>query len=126
MLKISILFRSFRSAARGVRVAFYEEQNFRLQLGIAACAVIFGMLFRLSANEWIALAFAIGIVLFAELFNSVLERLLDSMKPRVSLLVGAMKDLMSAAVFITALMALCIGLLLFLPRFIHIFTSLFR
>ena len=126
MLKILILLRSFRSAARGIRVAFLEEQNFRLQLGIAACAVIFGILFRLTLNEWIALAFAIGIVLFAELFNSVLERLLDSMKPRVSLLVGAMKDLMSAAVFITALMALCIGLLLFLPRFIHIFTFLFR
>ena len=126
MLKILILLRSFRSAARGIRVAFLEEQNFRLQLGIAACAVVFGILFRLTLNEWIALAFAIGIVLFAELFNSVLERLLDSMKPRVSLLVGAMKDLMSAAVFITALMALCIGLLLFLPRFIHIFTFLFR
>lgn len=126
MLEVSAVIRSFRSAANGIQRAFIEEQNFRLQLMIALCAIIGGALFQLEIHEWIALLFAFGMVLTAELFNSVLERLLDSMKPRVSLLVGTMKDLMSAAVLVTAITAFCIGLLLFLPRFIHIFTFLFR
>ncbi len=83
------------------------------------------MVFQFQINEWIALILSIGIVLSAELFNSVLERILDSIKPRISILVGAMKDLMSAAVLVSAITAFLVGIILFVPRFIHIFASLF-
>ncbi len=126
MLNASNLLRACRSATKGVGLAFREEQNFRIQVIIALVTIAGGMLLQFSSYEWIALLLAIGMVLAAELFNSVFERLLDSMKPRVSVLVGAMKDLMSAAVLVSATTAFCIGLLLFLPRFIHIFASLFE
>lgn len=125
MLNHTNLRRSFRSAGRGFRVAFLEEQNFRIQIGIAACALFGGVVFQLQQLEWIALFLGMSMVLAAEIINSAFERILDSMKPRISVYIGSIKDLMSAAVLITATMALGVGVLLFLPRIIDIVISLF-
>ncbi|MBI2483703.1 diacylglycerol kinase [Candidatus Uhrbacteria bacterium] len=112
------LFRSIQSAKRGLCIAFSEEQNFRIQTGIAASIVLAALVLRISSVEWAIVLLTIGAVLTAEIFNSVLERVIDAMKPRVSPVVRYMKDLSSAAVLVLALCALLIGLMLFIPRVI--------
>lgn len=112
------LLRSIQSAFRGLRIAFREEQNFRIQIGIGAVIIILAIVFRINQIEWAVLLLTIGAVLTAEIFNSVLERVIDAMKPRVSPLVRQMKDLSSAAVLILSLCALAIGFALFFLRVI--------
>lgn len=112
------LIRSIRSASRGIGIAFQEEQNFRIQACIGACSILLAFVLQISLIEWGMLVITMGAVLTAEIFNSVLERIVDAMKPRVSPLVRHMKDLSSAAVLILASSALVIGCLLFLPRII--------
>lgn len=125
MVKQVRLIRSFQAALMGVRIAFREEQNFRIQVIVGSISVFAAFLLNFSPIEWALLLLTIGTVLTAEIANSVIERIIDSIKPRVSPLVQAIKDLMGAGVLVLACVSLVIGLLLFMPRFIHILYSLF-
>lgn len=107
--------RSFCYALKGLGLIFKEEQSFRVQI-IAALAVV-AIMFILPVKNWekVALILVISWVLVLELINSVLERLVDILSPRVHLGVEAVKDIMAAAVFIASFTALIIGLIIFIP-----------
>jgi diacylglycerol kinase len=53
-----------------------------------------------------------------EIVNSIFERLLDLIKPRIHNYVEDIKDMASAIVFIGACVSFIIGLLIFLPYII--------
>ncbi len=125
MVEQSRLIRSFQAASRGVKIAFREEQNFRIQVLVGSISSIAAFFLNFSSIEWAVLLLTIGTVLTAEIANSVIERIIDSIKPRVSPLVQAIKDLMGAGVLLLACASVVIGLLLFVPRCIHILYSLF-
>ena len=109
------MIRSFGYSLKGLGLIFREEQSFRAQI-IAALAVIV-IMFVLPVKNWekVALILVISWVLVIELINSILERMADILKPRVHLGVEAIKDIMAAAVFISSLTALIIGLIIFIP-----------
>lgn len=107
--------RSISHALHGIGVAIKTEQSFRIQLIAAVCAFGLGFFFRVSRNEWILLLLLIGAVLALELLNSVLERMVDTFKPRLHPMVGEMKDLMAATVFVISLIAFIVGVLIFFP-----------
>lgn len=94
---------------------FKEEQNFRIQ--ILAGAVALTLMFVLPTRNWekTALILVVSFVLVLELINSIFERVVDMMKPRVHFYVEAVKDIMAAAVFLASLAALAVGLIIFLP-----------
>lgn len=109
------MMRSFRYALKGLDLIFREEQSFRVQIAAAVAVVV--VMFVLPVRNWekVALILVISWVLVLELINSILERLVDILSPRVHLGVEAIKDIMAAAVFIASLTALIIGLLIFIP-----------
>lgn len=109
------MIRSFGYAIKGLVLIFKEEQSFRAQA--AAAVVVVVIMFVLPVKNWekVALILVISWVLVLELINSILERLVDILSPRVHLGVEAIKDIMAAAVFIASLTALIIGLLIFIP-----------
>ena len=111
----STLFRSFYYAWRGVVLVFKEEQNFRLQL--AAGLVIIVLMYVLPVKNWekVALLLVMAFVLVLELINSIMERIVDMLKPRLHIYVESIKDIMAAAVLLASLVALAIGLLIFIP-----------
>lgn len=116
MFHLRKMIQSFKYAFKGLILIFKEEQNFRIQ--IAAAAVIFILMFALKIRNWekVALILVITFVLVLELINSIFERVVDMMKPRVHFYVEAVKDIMSAAVFLASLAALAVGLIIFIPR----------
>lgn len=59
-------------------------------------------------------------VLAMELLNTALEYFADLLKPRLNHYVLVVKDVMAAAVLVTAMGALTIGLIIFLPHFLEI------
>ena len=60
----------------------------------------------------------LGLVLAAELVNTIVERLVDLVHPDHSESVRAIKDVSAGVVLITALGALAVAGLLFLPRLV--------
>ena len=108
--------RSFKFAFRGMGVLFREEHNAWVHLVAAVLAVAAGIFFRISLLEWALVAFAIGLVFSAEVFNSALERVCDVVQPEQDKRIGDIKDLCAAAVLICAIAAAAIGRFIFLPK----------
>jgi diacylglycerol kinase len=107
---------SFVHALRGLTYVFKNEQNFRIQLLIAAVAVGALLYFPLFTWERVLIIILIVMVLTMELMNSALERFTDLLKPRLNSYVGAIKDIMAAAVLLTSVGAAVIGWLILWPH----------
>jgi diacylglycerol kinase (ATP) len=110
------LLHSFRHAFRGLATAFRTQPNLRLHCLAATAALALGAFLHISPGEWIALTFAIALVLSAELFNTALEFLADRITTDQDPLIGKAKDISAAAVLLLALAAALTGALIFLPK----------
>jgi len=114
--------RSVSHAVRGFRCVF-REQNFRLQILLSIIILIFIFIFNLKTWEAIALLMMITLVLVLEIINSIFERIMDILKPRVHPYAKTIKDMMASAVLIASLGAFFVGLLIFWPHFRNIIQN---
>jgi diacylglycerol kinase len=110
---------SFPFAFNGLRILFREEHNSRIHLVAAMLAIGFGFFFRIEPYEWMAIAFSFGLVFSFELINSSVEKLADVVSPEMHPLIKKVKDLAAAAVLVSAIAALIIGLLIFIPKILQ-------
>ena len=108
--------KSFLFAFNGLKILMTEEHNARIHLVAAICAVIASIVFEISAYEWIAVIVAIGLVFALELMNSAIERIADFIAPEKNEKIKKIKDLSAAGVLISAITALIVGLIVFLPK----------
>ncbi len=107
--------KSLGHAARGFFYAFKNERNFQIEL-LAAVAVLFLIwYFKIKNWEAIILVLMIMWVLVAELINTVMERVVDMLKPRIHPYARLIKDIMAAVVLISSVVALVVGIIIFLP-----------
>lgn len=107
---------SFKYAFKGLLTLVQTQPNFVIHLVAASIAVSVALWLELSSVEWLILVLTIVLVLFAEAANSALEFLTDLVSPDYHPLAGKAKDVAAAAVLITAIGAVVIGLILFLPK----------
>lgn len=117
-MSLKSLIRSFLAAGRGLKHTFKNEQNFRLQILAAILVLVISFIFPLKNWEFILVILLLTLVLTMELLNTALEYFSDLLKPRLHHYVLAIKDIMAAAVLLSSLGALIIGLIIFLPHFI--------
>lgn len=108
--------KSFSFAFNGLKILITEEHNARIHLVAAICAVIASIVFEISAFEWIAVIIAIGLVFALELMNSAIESIADFVAPEKNEKIKKIKDLSAAGVLISAITALIIGMIVFLPK----------
>jgi len=123
MLRIKRLIKSFSYAGSGLIKVFKEEYNLKLQLSAAFISVLFGFFFRISPWEWAVIILAIGLVLVMETINSAVERITDVLKPRINDFVMEIKDIMAAAVMLSAIVSVIVGLIVFSPHVINLVLS---
>jgi len=81
--------------------------------------IILGWYFRIEVEKWLILILVIGLVILMELINSAVERITDVLKPRLDSYVKEIKDIMAAAVMLASVIAIIVGLIIFLPYFIN-------
>ena len=111
----------FRYAIAGIIYAIKNERNFRIHLLATVVVIMFSLICHLELFEWIAIIFVIGFVLVSELFNTAVELIIDYIKPEIHPVAKAIKDLAAGAVLITSIVAVIIGLIIFLPYIINLF-----
>lgn len=107
--------KSARHAISGFRYAFRHERNFRIECLFAVAVVVFMLLFPLALWERVILLVMIGWVLAAELVNTIVERIVDMLKPRLHPYARVIKDIMAAAVLISSVIALVVGIIILYP-----------
>jgi diacylglycerol kinase len=116
--KFSIINRllSFKHAFNGLSILIKEEHNARIHLVASICVIIACLVFKISLYEWIAIVFAVGLVFCLEIINSSIENIADFISPEKHEMIKKIKDLSASGVLISALTALIIGLIIFLPK----------
>ena len=114
-MSFSKIYRSFKHAWRGLVYTFRYELSFKIQTVFAAITLIASFYFPLKSSERIVIILLVALVLILELVNSVLERILDLFRPRINESSKFIKDIMAGAVLLAAIVALVLGLTIFLP-----------
>ena len=106
---------SVRYAASGIRYAFVHEQNFRIQIAIAAIVCALMAAFNFQARDVLIIGLIIALIFILELINTVLERFLTLLEPKLQGYAKVIKDIMAGVVLIASLTALFSGIMIFWP-----------
>jgi len=108
--------KSFKYAFNGLKILLREEHNSRIHFFVAICVVIAGFVLKISSTEWIAIVFAIGLVISLEIINSTIENIADFISPEKHVQIKKIKDLAAASVLVCTMAAAVIGFLVFTPK----------
>ena len=115
---IKRLAKSFVYAFNGIISAFRTEQNLVIHT-IALIINIFLMLFlKLNAIECCIIIIVITIVFSLEMVNTALEYTVDMAMPQIHPMAKISKDVASGAVLVSAIGAIIVGLIIYLPKII--------
>ncbi|NCO23068.1 diacylglycerol kinase family protein, partial [Candidatus Kuenenbacteria bacterium] len=105
---------SLKNAFWGLKIAL-GQHSFLLMILITLLVLFLAWFLKISFLEWLIVILLIGLILSLEVFNTVLEKLLDFIEPNHSPRVKEIKDLIAAAVLVICLISLVLGLIIFLP-----------
>jgi diacylglycerol kinase len=109
------LVESFRYAFAGLWHTLRGQRNARIHLSIAIMVIIVGIALNLNGSEWAIIGLTIGFVFVAELFNTVIEAIIDLVTEEYHPLAKQAKDVAAAAVLAAAMTAVAVGLLILGP-----------
>lgn len=111
---------SFRNALIGIKIAFKSQKNLRLHIVIGVFVIIIGVFLKVSIVEWLILLLTILLVVISEMFNTALELTVDLFSTDYSKQAKNAKDVSAAGVLITAIFAIIIGIIIFLPKLLKL------
>lgn len=103
-------------AFEGIRYFMRHEPQALIHVLAALSVIIAGIYFKINSTEWMAVIFAIGIVVVAEMLNTAIERLTDMVSPEIHSDAKVVKDIAAGAVLMASMAALAIGFIVFLPK----------
>ncbi len=111
-------------ARNGVKLIFHNERNFRIDIVMSILVIIAGFLFKISHTDWIAISLVISMVFTAEVVNSAIEALCDTVSQDFKVNIKYAKDVSAGAVLISALVSIITGLIVFLPYIIEVVKNI--
>jgi len=106
-----------RYSLDGLRSAWSEEDAFRQELLLAAVLVPLALLLPIGLVERLLLIGSVGLVLIVELLNTAIEAAIDRHSFEINPLAKRAKDVGSAAVMISLLLAAAIWISVLWSRF---------
>ncbi len=107
--------RSVRFALIGIRTMLASQHNAWVHTGGTAAVIAAGLLLRVGRLDWCMLILAMMAVWTAEALNTAFEFLCDVASPEFHPLVAKSKDVAAGAVLLSAIGAVVVGLLVFVP-----------
>ncbi|WP_255259833.1 diacylglycerol kinase family protein [Lentibacillus sp. CBA3610] len=115
----------FSHALNGLKSVITTELNFRIHLIASLCVIAAGIVFRLEVMQWAVVVLVIGFVLVTEVINTSIEKMMDYLKPDIHPRAKAIKDMAAGAVLISAVIAVVVGLLIFIPEILSYIQTVF-
>jgi len=110
--------RSLKFAVRGAWLLITTEHSIMVQFSLGVLVSILGFFMNLSPTEWMFQLLAIGMILVAESLNTGIEKLCDFIHPDYHKKIGFIKDISAGAATFAAIIAVIIGFIIYLPKFI--------
>ena len=120
---------SFRYAIEGIISAIKSEMHLRFHIVIANLIAVFAGFYGISKVEWAILTVCIFAVISAELFNTAIEKAVDTATTEIKPTAKLAKDAAAGAVLVLCVGAVMVGVHLFGDfakigeTLVHIFTE---
>ncbi len=108
-------------ALKGAIILLRTEPSIQVQACIATILTAAGFIFKISSTEWILQILAIALVMGLEGLNTAVEAIADFIHPEFNKKIGHIKDIAAGSVFIAAVMASIVGLIIYLPKIVLLF-----
>lgn len=122
-MKNKKLINSFKYAFKGIVSSIKSERNMKIHFTMMILAIIAGILLNISMWEWITCFILFGLVISLEMVNTAIEIVVDIVSPKYNFQAGRAKDIAAGAVLVNAIVAVIVGLLIFLPKIIELFIN---
>ena len=103
-------------ALKGAKMLILNEASIKVQSVIAIIITIAGFYFQITTTEWMIQILTIAVVLSAEGLNSAIEEIADFIHPEQHPKIGYLKDIAAGAVFFTAIAAILIACIIYIPK----------
>ena len=103
-------------AFKGAILLLKTEASIKIQCVLALLVTAAGFFFNISSIEWIVQILAIGLVMSIEGINTAIEEIANFIHPEHHIKIGLIKDIAAGAVFIAAIFASIVGLIIYLPK----------
>ncbi|TSC55162.1 MAG: diacylglycerol kinase [Parcubacteria group bacterium LiPW_30] len=115
--------KSFTFALKGLKLAWKEEFNFKIEIFLGLIAILLALTFQVNTIQFAIIFLTIVIVLAVEMLNTALEELCDKLRPENDPYVAKIKDLAASAVLISSIGAITVGIFIFGPYLLEIFLK---
>ena len=112
--------KSATHAWRGLGILVKTTHNFWLETVFAILAIYLGIILNITKEEWLFIVFAIGLVVISEIFNTAIEIDIDLTSPDYHPYARDTKDVAAAAVFVSVIISIIVGCIIFLPKILII------
>lgn len=112
------MLKSIKCACQGIACAIAEERNMRIHCVMMVLVIIAGWVLKISKYDWLICILLFGLVIGAELMNTAIEALCDMISTEFHPQIKKAKDIAAGAVWFVSLCAACIGLWIFVPKFL--------
>ena len=104
------------NAVNGIIYAATTQRNIRIQLVLAVIIMMLSLFYGLNTTEFLCLAFAVFMVIFAEMINTAIETVVDLFVDVYHPKAKIAKDVAAGAVVLAACNALVVGYFIFFNK----------
>jgi len=113
--------KSFKYAFKGLFYTISTQKNMLIHLIATVLVIIAGFYFKVTITEWLILILTIIYVISAEFINTAIEEIVNFVSPNFHPLAGRIKDIAAAVVLFSAIFAVIVGAIIFIPKIIFLF-----
>lgn len=110
------MIKSFLNAFRGVRDALKSEHNLRIHFLVSVLIFVLAYFLKFSVIEFAILTLTVFFVIVLELINTIIEKVMNIVSPKISEEVRIIKDISASVVLFGAICSIIIGILLLVPK----------
>jgi len=116
IFRVNGFIKSLKVACQGIAYLFIYHRNMRLIFIFGILAFLVGIYLKLKGIELAALCVTITLVFMAEIFNTAIELMLDTLTEKYHVKIRLVKDIAAGIVVITCLNAVAVGYILFFRK----------
>lgn len=106
---------SFRNAAQGLQAVVSRERNARIHMIFGVAAIVLSAVLHIPWPQAALVIAMVGLVFFAEVVNTAIERTLDLIATENNQVVKLIKNMAAGGVLVTAATAVLVAVCIFGP-----------
>lgn len=120
-MKKEPFYKSMSYALQGIMTCIQQERNIKIHLAVMVIVIICAIVLKITVTEWLICILLFALVISLEIINTAIEAVVDLCTQDYHPLAKLAKDAGAGAVLISALAAIIIGMMIFIPKILERF-----